>query len=254
MKPLKSDKLTIVIPCKNELFYIGGLLNDLANQLFIGDILDKIVIADKSNDGTQCVIDLKIEKYPQLPIVMTEGGFVSTARNNGALLCDTEYILFMDADVRLFSRHHIYDCFNEMKDQNLKLFSCKLKSYSPSVMSKLAFGVYNIIHSVLIKKYPFAIGGFMMLKYEDFLKFGMFDEMTTNSEDFLFSQNYKPSEFGVSKYHFIGQPDRRFQTIGYFGMIKHLLVNFINFIRYGSDYFYKQTNYWDGNFKQKNIN
>lgn len=241
---MKPQKLTIVIPSKNELFYIGTALESIAKQKGIDDILDKVVIADKSTDGTQCVIDIKKEQYPHLNIITTDGGLVSEARNNGAKLCETEYILFMDADVKLFSEWHILDCFLDMVERNLKLYSCKVRSYSPTLLSRLAFSLYNTVHSVIIKKWPFAIGGFMMMKYEDFVKYGMFSELTTNSEDFLFSQNFKPSEFGVSKFYYIGQDDRRFKKIGYFGMLKHLLVNFVNYLRYGKEYFNRPTQYW----------
>jgi glycosyltransferase involved in cell wall biosynthesis len=242
---MKKDKLTIVIPSKNELFYIGSVLEDIAKQVGIKDICDKIVIADKSSDGTQCVIDIKKEQHPHLNIVTTLGGFVSEARNNGARLCETEYILFIDADVRFFSNYHIINTYNDMRRRNLSLYSCKVKSYSSSILSKIAFGMYNVIHHFLIKKYPFAIGAYMFVKYDDFVKYGMFNEKSTNSEDFLYSQNYKPEEFGVSKKYYIGQDDRRFKQLGYFGMLKHLIVNFTNYVRYGKEYFYRETNYWN---------
>lgn len=244
MKNLKPNKLTIVIPSKNEEFYIGTILSNIGRQKEINRLLDKVVIADKSTDATQCIIDLKKIQFPHLNIVVTDGGLVSEARNNGSKLCETEYILFMDADVKLFSDWHIRDCFDDMVERNLKLYSCKIKSYSPSIMSKLAFSLYNGVHSLIIKKWPFAIGGFMLMKYEDFIKHGMFNEMSTNSEDFLFSQNFHPSEFGVSKHFYIGQDDRRFKKIGYFGMFKHLVVNFSNYLRFGKDYFNKPTEYW----------
>jgi glycosyltransferase involved in cell wall biosynthesis len=244
---MKLNKLTIVIPSKNELFYIGTALESIAKQRGLINILDKVVIADKSTDGTQCIIDIKKEQYPDLNIVITNGGLVSEARNNGAKLCETEYILFMDADVKLFSNWHIIDCLMDMRERKLKLYSCKIRSYSPTILSRLGFSMYNVIHSLLIKKWPFAIGGFMLMKYEDFVRFGMFNELTTNSEDFLFSQNYTPSEFGISNSYYIGQDDRRFKTIGYFGMFKHLTVNFVNYLRFGHDYFNKPTDYWGKN-------
>lgn len=245
---LKPNKLTIVIPSKNELFYIGTLLESIAKQhqqglgSYLDSYLDKVVIADKSNDGTQCIIDIKREQYPHLNIVTTSGGMTSEARNNGAKLCETEFILFMDADVKLFSNWHIIDCILDMKERNLKLYSCKVKSYSSTLLSKIAFSLYNGIHSILIKQYPIAIGGFMLMKYEDFMKYGEFNELTTNSEHFLFSQNFTPEEFGVSSSHYIGQDGRQFQDIGYFGMFRHLTINFVNYLRYGNTHFYREIN------------
>ena len=48
-----SDKITIVVPCKNEENYIHHLLNSLRAQN-IGDT--RIIIADCSSDNTRQVI------------------------------------------------------------------------------------------------------------------------------------------------------------------------------------------------------
>ena len=50
-----SDKLTIVIPCKNEESYIHNLLTSLKEQEGIDNI--KIYIADSSTDNTREKID-----------------------------------------------------------------------------------------------------------------------------------------------------------------------------------------------------
>ena len=87
-----SEKITIVIPCKNEENYIGHLLYDLAHQNDIDDI--RIIIADASTDNTRNVI----AKYkPFLNIEVIDGGPVSVAKNNGARLVTTPYILFIDS-------------------------------------------------------------------------------------------------------------------------------------------------------------
>ena len=46
-----SDKITIVVPCRNEEKYIGHLLSDLSVQKNIGNT--KIIIADCSTDNTR---------------------------------------------------------------------------------------------------------------------------------------------------------------------------------------------------------
>jgi glycosyltransferase involved in cell wall biosynthesis len=44
------------------LFYIGTALESIAKQRGLINILDKVVIADKSTDGTQCIIDIKLAR------------------------------------------------------------------------------------------------------------------------------------------------------------------------------------------------
>ena len=91
-----AHKLTIVIPCKNEQDYIHHLLDDLRNQN-IGNT--RIIIADASTDNTRAMIERHKGK---LNVEVVEGGPVSIAKNNGAKLATTPYILFIDADVRFF--------------------------------------------------------------------------------------------------------------------------------------------------------
>lgn len=71
----------------------------------------------------------------------------------------------------------------------------------------------------------------------------MFNENSDNSEDFLFSQNYKPNEFKVLD-NYIGQDDRRFKKMGYIGMGWHLITNLIQYISNGRTEFTKKSKYW----------
>ena len=91
-----SDTITIVVPCKNEEMYIHHLLDSLRSQN-IGDT--RIIIADCSTDNTRQVIH---DNSFELNVEIIEGGPVSVAKNNGARLVNTPYILFIDADVRFF--------------------------------------------------------------------------------------------------------------------------------------------------------
>ena len=91
-----EDKITIVIPCKNEEDYIFHLLEHLRIQ-GIGNT--RIIIADASTDNTREIIQ---NHKGKLNVEIIEGGPVSTAKNNGAKLVTTPYILFIDSDVRFF--------------------------------------------------------------------------------------------------------------------------------------------------------
>jgi len=240
---MPKTKLSIVIPCKDEENYIGNLLQDLAHQKEIKNI--PIIIADAdSTDKTLQVIELYEHLYPYLNVTVIKGGRVSMGRNKGAMETDSEYIAFIDADVRFFSTDVLVDSIQTLETTNTRLLTCKLKSYSDNWKSKIAFDFYNVIHKFLIKKYPFAIGAYFFISREDFENYGMFNEKSDNSEDFLFSQNFHPSEFTVLN-HYIGQDDRRFKKMGYFGMGKHLILNLIRYIVNGRTEFTKKSRYWD---------
>ena len=238
-----KNNITIVIPCYNELLYIGNLLDDLADQYGIDGVT--IIIADNnSTDGTLSVIKDKQKKYDGLlNIKVIQGGSVSKARNNGSSFVETPYIGFIDADVRLYSYDQIWNTVQHLED-GVELVTCKLKSYGKKRLTQWIYSFYNFIHSYIIKRHPFAIGAYMFMKTDKFREFGMFDENNDNSEDFLFSQNFKSNEFLVQN-DFIGQDDRRFQRIGYFGMARHMIKNYIKFLRGDMNHFKTKTSYWN---------
>ena len=115
------DKITIVVPCKNEEMYIHHLLDALRNQ-DIGDT--KVIIADCSTDNTRQVIK---DNIGLLNVEIIEGGPVSTAKNNGAKLVTTPYILFIDADVRFFKDTVIKDAVDKIESMNFGITA----AYSP---------------------------------------------------------------------------------------------------------------------------
>ena len=78
-----ADKITIIIPCKNEEYYIPHLLESLRKQ-DIGST--RIIIADCSTDNTRQVIK---DCSSFLNIEIIDGGPVSVAKNNGAQLATT---------------------------------------------------------------------------------------------------------------------------------------------------------------------
>jgi hypothetical protein len=71
---------------------------------------------------------------------------------------------------------------------------------------------------------------------------GMFDETLNHSEDYCLSKKYNPKKFKIHS-HYIGQDDRRFKKMGYLGMLKLVILNYIH--RDNPDHYRKDVNYWD---------
>ena len=90
-----KHKLTIIIPSKNESEVINKTLTLLNKQS--GIYGTTVIIADSSDDNTREVI--KSGKHTKLRIKIIDGGLPSVARNNGAELVKTPYVLFLDADI-----------------------------------------------------------------------------------------------------------------------------------------------------------
>ena len=221
MQTTISDKITIVVPCKNEENYIHHLLDSLRGQ-HIGDT--RIIIADCSTDGTRQVIR---DNSQGLNVEIIEGGPVSTAKNRGARLVATPYILFIDADVRFFKDTVIQDAVNLIETKNLDLIGLNIKCYDRDLRAKIGFTAFNLINHVLKYVSPFAVGAFMLTRRDRFEEYGGFPEQFSTSEDFFLSRKYSPRKFKIVRHHF-GQDSRRFKKMGYMGMAKYLVKNFVN--------------------------
>lgn len=216
-----SDKITIVIPCKNEENYIPYLLMHLRNQM-IGST--RIIIADCSTDSTREVIQ---DNKGRLNVEVIDGGPVSVAKNRGARLATTPYILFIDADVRFFKHTVIRDAVRDIESKNLDLIGLNIKCYDNDKRAMLGFMVFNGINHILKFVSPFAVGAFMLTRRDRFEEYGGFPEHCTTSEDYFLSKKYSPRKFRIVR-HYLGQDSRRFKRMGYLGMAKYLVKNFVN--------------------------
>ena len=237
MQTTISDKITIVVPCKNEENYIHHLLDSLRGQHIDNT---RIIIADCSTDNTREVIQAAKGK---LNVEIIEGGPVSLAKNNGAHLVTTPYILFIDADVRFFKDTVIQDAVNLIERKNLDLIGLNIKCYDRDLRAKIGFTAFNLINHVLKYVSPFAVGAFMLTRRDRFEQYGGFPEQFATSEDYFLSRKYSPRKFRIIRHHF-GQDSRRFKKMGYMGMVKYLVKNFVN--RNNKAYWDKldSTRYW----------
>ena len=233
-----SDNITIVVPCKNEENYIHHLLDSLRAQ-DIGDT--RIIIADCSTDNTRQVIQ---DNSVSLNVEIIDGGPVSIAKNNGARLVTTPYILFIDADVRFFKDTVIRDAVDKIESMNLDLIGLNIKCYDKDLRAKIGFTAFNLINHVLKYVSPFAVGAFMLTRRDRFEQYGGFPEKFSTSEDYFLSRMYSPKKFRIVKHHF-GQDSRRFKKMGYMGMAKYLVKNFVN--RNNNAYWDKldSSKYWN---------
>ena len=221
MQKTISDKITIVVPCKNEENYIHHLLDSLREQHIDNT---RIIIADCSTDNTRQVIQ---DNSRGLKVEIIDGGPVSLAKNNGARLVTTPYILFIDADVRFFKDTVIQDAVNLIESKNLDLIGLNIKCYDRDIRAKIGFTAFNLINHTLKHFSPFAVGAFMLTRRDKFQEYGCFPEQFATSEDYFLSRKYSPKKFRIIKHHF-GQDSRRFKKMGYMGMAKYLVKNFVN--------------------------
>lgn len=232
-----EEKITIVVPCKNEENYISHLLDHLKKQN-IGNT--RIIIADASTDNTREVI---ANNKGNLNVEIIDGGPVSIAKNNGAKLATTPYILFIDSDVRFFKDTVIFDTIKELEYNNLDLIGLYAKCYDGDIRAQIGFMIFNVINNLMKHWVPFAVGAYMLTRRDKFEEYGGFPAKYGTSEDFFLSKKYNVKKFKLVN-HYFGQDSRRFQKMGYFGMAWYLIKNFLN--RNNENYWNKidYTKYW----------
>ena len=232
-----QDLLTIIIPCKNEERYIFNTLYKLNEQKDIKGV--KVVIADGGSSDKTLFQIAKFKLFNNnIKIKVINGGSVSYGRNVGTSFCTTPYVLFLDADTKLISNDAIVTSLTELR-KGKTIVTCKVKSTSPSSMSKLVFWMFNQIQWLMPE--TFCTGQFFMISKKDFIELGKFDETAQHSEDYLLSRKVPKSKFKIVD-KWIGQDDRRFKKMGYINFILLIIKNYIN--RNKKGYFTKDVGYW----------
>lgn len=229
-----KDFLTVVIPTKNESELIDITLGHLNKQHNINGT--KVIICDSSDDNT---IEIALSgKYKNLDIVIADGGLPSVARNNGASLCVTPYVLFLDADIFLVDINTINHVTNYMVKNKNHLLTCRFRcrgKYSS------IFPIFEFFRDITIWRAPCAIGGFMLFDISEFDKVGGFGNDDKFAEDFHLSMKISPNMFHVSP-HKVYTTDRRFKKKGLLYMMRMCFLSFIN--KNNPEFFKHDHNYW----------
>jgi glycosyltransferase involved in cell wall biosynthesis len=229
-----SKLLTVVIPCKNESELINHTLVLLNKQFKINGT--RVIISDSSDDNTREVI--LNSTYENLEIEIIDGGFPSVARNNGAKISKTPYILFLDADIFLNDEFTIYDILHHTMDYCYDLSTCK---FTTNGKYSYVYPIFDFIMEYLFPRTPFVYGGFMLFYLDKFNEIGGFDEDEKFAEDFRVSQKIKPICIYKSDRKIL-TTERRFIKKGLFYMIKMAILSKIN--KNNPNFFKNDHNYW----------
>jgi glycosyltransferase involved in cell wall biosynthesis len=234
-----KDKLTIVIPCKNEKKVILKTLDLLNYQVDVEGL--NVIVCDNSDDGftNKELINRSEIKTDKFNLIITEGGLPSVARNKGFNLTKTPYVLFIDSDIFILDINLINDAVNKIITKDLDLLTVKFRSEN---------GKFNYVYKTfdflqLISKYitPFSLGGFMLVKSSTFSELGGFNEEVKIAEDYQYSKQIKTKKFDVLN-SFIFTSVRRFENKGLWYMIKLFIGSFLN--KNNIKYFKEDKEYW----------
>jgi glycosyltransferase involved in cell wall biosynthesis len=224
-----------VIPCKNE----GSLIIETLIFILNQNEKFKIIVADSSTEKESIEILKNFQNKHKKQISIIEGGLPSVARNNGAKLVKTPYVLFLDADIHIRENDLIVKCLNKIITEDYDLITCKFKTFDGKF--NWIYKIFNIIQWFSSKTTPFALGGFMLFKTETFNKLKGFNNEDKIAEDYHVSSKVSPKKFRVENL-FVYTPSRRFEKKGIWYMIKLAWMSWLN--RNNDDFFKNDYNYW----------
>ena len=230
-----KEKLTIVIPCKNELSNIYECVGFISKQ--IGILNTKVIIADSSDevDSLEWVYKTKLHFRDKLDIKIIKGGFPAKARLDGSKLVETPYILFLDADIMLQDKFLLGNCLSYNADlitvpfQTEKGFNWIFRLFDVQQKMSNWFGT------------PFAIGGFQFFKTESYWKTGGYNETHLFAEDYWVSQ--KVDKMIIHNTKGVWTSARRFKNKGFFYMFLLSIKCYFN--RNNTNFFKQHHNYWN---------
>ena len=229
-----KNQLTIIIPCKNESNLITYTLGLLDKQHKIQGT--RVIVSDSSDDDTRFLISNS--KFKNLNIEIIDGGFPAQARNNGAILSETEYVLFLDADIFLTDTKTIHDSLTYIIDNELSLVTTKLRTKG---RYSYVFPIFELFRDFFVHHNVFVIGGYMLFDRDVFFEVGGFNPKHLFAEDYTLSGKINYKDFGVVNKK-IYTTDRRFRKKGLWYMVKMMILSFLN--KNNSKFFEKHHNYW----------
>ncbi len=175
MKPFFS----IVIPTLNEEKYLSGLLNDLTQQK--EKDFEVIIVDGKSDDQT--VKKAKdFENKLKLKIIYSEKRNLCFQRNLGARKSKGNYLIFLDADIRIHNNYLSTIKKAIEKESSLFLTTYHFNDSNKFDMFLTQIANYSLRLLKLINKQAAPGYNFIILK-DIFNKVGGFNEKATISED-----------------------------------------------------------------------
>ncbi len=196
--------VSVLIPARNEENNIANIINDLQQQTYKN--LEIIIFDDKSIDKTASIVKDKLNNNNRIKLIQSKelpNNWLGKnwACHNLAQKAKGDYLLFLDADVRLKPDLIVRTVAYSQK-YNLSLLSIFPKQIMKSTGEKLTvplmhFILTTLLPLILVKKSPFvshsaANGQFMLFHSKDYHKYLPHQVFKSHKvEDIKISRFYK---------------------------------------------------------------
>src|SRR6202166_4085758 len=234
-----THELTIVIPAKNEATLIPRLLTSLTMQDYSKMSSTKVLVADaNSTDGTPEIV---LSFRDRLNVSVIRGGMPSVGRNLGAARAESDYVIFLDADIELAHPSVIRRAVELAQRKQLHCVTTNILCRDGNWIDKLIYVGNDIFQYLSRLHHPFATGMFMLFDLKQFRKLRGFHEQVAFAEDYLLSQQVERRRFGIVRGG-VYTTNRRFQKMGHLRVGWLFLKTAMNY--WNQNYFLRDHKYW----------
>lgn len=147
---IKSELVSIIIPCYNQMEYLEEAVKSTINQTYTN--LEIIIVNDGCTDNTQELAEELQKNHPKkIKILQQKNMGLSEARNNGIRKASGQYILCLDADdildIKMISR-----CMDAMIKNNIDIVHGGLQCFeeSDNIWIGKPFSENNILYENIL--------------------------------------------------------------------------------------------------------
>ncbi len=111
------DRITIIIPCRNEEKYIADCITSFVNMDYPKSLMEVFIVDGRSEDRTIEIVNNFKSKYPFIQVLDNPNKFVPSALNIGIKKANTEFVMIASAH-STFEKNYISEVFNSIKSLN----------------------------------------------------------------------------------------------------------------------------------------
>ncbi len=199
----------------------------------------RVLVADaNSTDGTPEIV---LGFRNRLNVSVIRGGMPSVGRNLGAAQADSDYVLFLDADIELASPSLLRRAMEAAKRRQLHCVTTNVLCRDGSWTDKLVYAGNDLFQYLSCLHRPFATGMFMLFDLKKFRELGGFHEQVLFGEDYLLTQQVERKRFRIVRGG-VYTTNRRLQRMGHLRVGLLFLKTALNF--WNEDYFLRDHKYW----------
>ncbi len=155
--------ISVIIPAYNEEDYIGKLLEDLTHQT---NKPEQVIVADCSSEDGTVVTVLKFTDVLPLEIVNTQIRSAASARNSGASATQSDYLLFIDADMRIRD-NFVEKMVSHTEGKGADFVSPRFRAESRHPIDALVVWYINLwirFYHMFMRRRAMGIGGALLIR------------------------------------------------------------------------------------------